>query len=139
MPPLSRWYVKLALVYFVAALLLGALRAAEPLVSLPPVLVAAGPAQVHLLVVGWITQMIFGVAYWMFPRYAPDAPRGNDAVATATFLLLNVGLLLRLVAEPLYALHPSVKLGGVLVVSAGSQWLAGIGFVLNTWPRVKGR
>ena len=25
----------------------------------------------HLLVVGWITQIIFGVAFWLFPRIWP--------------------------------------------------------------------
>lgn len=139
MPPLARWYIKLGLIYLVSALLVGAVRAAEPLVSLPPALVAAGPAQLHLFIVGWITQMIFGVAYWMFPKYAPDLPRGRDAIAVATFLLLNLGLVLRMVGEPLFLVHPRPALGALLVVSAVAQWLAGIGFVANTWPRVKGK
>lgn len=137
MPPLARWYVKLGLIYLVLALLVGAVRAAEPLVWVPPALVAAGPTQLHLFVVGWITQMIFGVAYWMFPKYAPDLPRGHDAVAVATFVLLNLGLLLRAVAEPLFAVHAAPALGRLLLVSALAQWLAGVGFVANTWPRVK--
>lgn len=137
MPPLSRWYIKLALMYFVAALLVGALQALQAPLGLPPVLAVTGPAYVHLLVVGWITQMIFGVAYWMFPKYAPDAPRGNNAVAVATLVLLNLGLLLRVVVEPVRAWRPEVLPGWPLVVAALAQWLAGLGFALNTWPRVK--
>lgn len=137
MPPLSRWYIKLALIYFVAALVGGVLRAATPLVALPPVFAALGPVQVHLLVVGWVTQMIFGVAYWMFPKHTTEAPRGNDVVAVATFILLNLGLVLRLVAEPSNAVHPRPALGALLVLSALVQWLAGIGFALSTWPRIK--
>jgi hypothetical protein len=136
-PPLSRWYIKAALIYFVVALLAGVLRAAEPLVALPRVIAAIGPAQVHLLVVGWITQMIFGVAYWMFPKYAPERPRGNDVVAVATFVLLNAGLLLRVAVEPRHTLDPTPTLGGLLVLSAAAQWLAGVGFVANTWSRIK--
>lgn len=123
MPPLSRWYIKGALLYLVAALLVG--------------VAMTGPAYVHMLVVGWITQMIFGVAYWMFPKYAPDAPRGNNAVAVATFVLLNVGLLLRVVVEPVRAWRPDLLPGWLLIVAAAAQWLAGVGFAVTTWPRVK--
>ncbi len=139
MPPLSRWYIKLALIYFVAALALGALQALQTPLHLSPVLAVTGPAYVHLLVVGWITQMIFGVAYWMFPKYAPPpaAPRGNNAVAVATFVLLNLGLLMRVVVEPVRAWRPDALPGWPLVVAAVAQWLAGLGFAANTWPRVK--
>ena len=136
MPPLTRWYIKSALLYLIAGLLIALLQAG-PAVARVPVIAAAGPAQVHLLVVGWVTQMIFGVAYWMFPKYALDTPRGNNAVAVVTFALLNVGLLLRVVAEPLHTVHPSATLGWLLAAAALAQWLAAIGFAANTWPRVK--
>ena len=132
MPPLSRWYIKLALVYFLAALLVGALQA---LLDIPYV----GPAYVHMLVVGWITQMIFGVAYWMFPKYSPETPRGNNGTAIATFVLLNIGLLLRVIVEPLRAWQPTAAPGWLLAVSGLFQLLAGLGFAISTWPRVKVR
>jgi hypothetical protein len=83
--------------------------------------------------------MIFGVAYWMFPKYTPKSPRGNSAVAVMTFGLLNVGLLLRVAAEPLHTLRPSPALGWLLAVSALAQWFAAVGFVATTWPRVKSK
>lgn len=139
MPPLSRWYIKRALVYVVAALAVGALQVLQAPLRLPAVLAVTGPAHVHMLVVGWITQMIFGVAYWMFPKSAPPpaAPRGNNAVAIATLILLNLGLLVRVVVEPVRAWRPEALPGWPLVVAALAQWLAGVGFALNTWPRVK--
>jgi len=94
---------------------------------------------VHLLVVGWITQMIFGVAYWMFPKDSAEAPRGNDRLAIAAYVCLNAGLLLRVIAEPTYALHPGAGFGRALGLSAVLQWLGGMGFVVNTWARVKER
>lgn len=132
MPPLSRWYIKLAIVYFIAALSVGTLQA---VVGMPYL----GPAYVHMLVVGWITQMIFGVAYWMFPKFSADAPRGDNTIAVATFVLLNIGLLLRVVVEPLRAWRPDTAPGWLLVASGVTQALAAIGFALNTWPRVKVR
>jgi hypothetical protein len=131
-PPLSRWYIKLAIVYFMAALLLGALQA---LLDVPYV----APAYVHMLVVGWITQMIFGVAYWMFPKFSPELPRGDNAIAVATFVLLNAGLLLRIIVEPLRAWNPNAAPGWLLAVAGVAQALAGVGFALSTWPRVKVR
>lgn len=130
MPPLARWYIKSAMIYLIAGLLVGAI---------PRVLAVAGPTYVHLLVVGWITQMIFGVAYWMFPKYSAEAPRGGNAVAIATFALLNVGLVLRALVEPLRALHPEALPGWLLLVAGIAQAAAGIGFAVSTWPRVKVR
>jgi hypothetical protein len=139
MPPLTRWYIKLALVNLVLGLLTGALIAAQPQLRLPAALSAAGPVYVHLLVVGWITQMIFGVAYWMFPKDSAERPRGSDHLAVATFVLLNVGLAVRVVIEPWHLVAPGVARGWLLAGAAACQWLAGVGFVLGMWPRVKGR
>ena len=137
MPPLARWYIKLAMIYFVAALVVGTLQALQAPLHLSPLLALTGPAHVHMLVVGWITQMIFGVAYWMFPKHLADMPRGNNAIAVATFVLLNVGLLLRVVLEPLRAWQPHAIPGSLLVVAAVAQLLGGVGFAVHTWPRVK--
>jgi hypothetical protein len=124
-PPLTRWYIKLSLVYLVAALAASVWQAAGGPLWLTPI-------HIHLLVVGWITGMIFGVAYWMFPKFSKEQPRGMNGLAVATFALFHAGLVLRILAEPLQA-------GGLLVLSAVSQWLAGVGFIVNTWPRVKER
>ena len=138
MPPLTRWYIKLAMVYLIAGLLLGVLQAL-PAASQPAPVALAGPAYVHLLVVGWITQMIFGVAYWMFPKSSPEAPRGGNVIAIATFAFLNLGLVLRVVVEPIRAWRADALPGWLLVVAGVAQALAGIGFAINTWPRVKVR
>jgi hypothetical protein len=112
MPPLTRWFVKFSLVYFVTALGAGVWQATGGPLWLAPVMI-------HLLVVGWVTGMIFGAACWMFPRYSPNQPRGTDALAVASFLLLNLGLLLRVVAEPLQA----PREGPLSLVPPVSVWL----------------
>jgi hypothetical protein len=122
--------VKTAMIYFVAALSVGAVQA---ILRVP----FLGPTYVHMLVVGWITQMIFGVAYWMFPKYSPETPRGNNTIAIATFVLLNVGLLVRVFTEPALAWRPDAVPGWPLAVAGVAQALAGVGFAINTWPRVK--
>ncbi|HEU5262848.1 MAG TPA: hypothetical protein VFU41_15620 [Gemmatimonadales bacterium] len=139
MPILTRWFIKTALVYFVTALVVGVAQAVQAPLGLPAVLAAAGPVYVHLLVVGWITQMILGVAYWMFPKHSKETPRGSDRLAIASYWFLNLGLLLRVFGEPAHTVHPAAGLGWLLGVSAALQWLGGMAFVVNTWARVKER
>ncbi len=73
----------------------------------------------------------------MFPKYSKERPRGSDQLGIASYALLNLGLLLGTFGEPAYTLHSEARLGWVPGVAAGLQWLAGLAFVLNTWPRVK--
>jgi hypothetical protein len=136
MPLLTRWFIKSAMVYLVVALLCG-VAMQSPLAARFPVLRALWPTYLHLLVVGWLTQLIFGVAFWMFPKHSSARPRGSDRLGWTCFALLNLGLLLRAVAEPLQGLgRPSAPL---LVVSAVAQLFAAWAFAANTWPRVRER
>ncbi|MDQ7034309.1 MAG: hypothetical protein Q9P01_05590 [Anaerolineae bacterium] len=97
------------------------------------------PTYLHLLTVGWITQVIVGVAYWMFPKYTKENPRGNERLGWAIFLLLNTGIILRTIGEPLVALYPTLGAGWLLALSGVTQLLGGWGFIINTWSRVKER
>lgn len=137
MPTLTRWYIKSALVYLAAALLLALLLALPSSVNLPLFVRFMNPVYFHLFLVGWVTQMIFGVIYWMFPIITRAQPRGNEQLGWAGFICLNVGLLLRVIGEPLVAVRPDSGLGWLLVVSALLQWLGIVLFVFLAWPRVK--
>lgn len=140
MPALTRWTIKSALLYLVAALVLALVLALDPFVPWFPAFVPfLLPVYLHVFMVGWVTQMIFGVVYWMFPIVTRARPRGNEQLAWAVFVLLNIGLLLRVVAEPLLAVRPEAIWGWMLVISAVLQWLAAVAFVYNSWPRVKER
>jgi hypothetical protein len=138
MPPLTRWFIKTALVYLVAALVVGVGLAADVRLG-PGTLLPLRAVYLHLFLLGWVTQMIFGVAYWMFPRASRERPRGREWMILATYLLLNAGLLLRAVGEPLDTLRPGAAVAWLLLVSAALQWLAGLLFVINIWGRVKER
>lgn len=139
MPTLTRWFIKSAFVYFVAALVMSAALAARGLASLPPLVSALTPVYFHLFMVGWVTQMIFGVAFWMFPVLSRHTPRGSERLGWWVYGLLNAGLCLRIVAEPWMAVAPASLPGWGLVLAAILQWLAGLGFVVNSWARVKER
>lgn len=137
MPPLTRWFIKSSLVFFILALAAGLLLAASAVWRLPAFVPALGPVYFHMFLVGWVTQLIFGVVFWMFPKYSMQMPRGSEALGWAVFWLINVGLVLRAIAEPLNAQRPGPVFGWLLALSALLQWLAGMCFIANTWPRVK--
>lgn len=93
------------------------------------------PIYIHEITIGWLSQLIMGVAYWMFPKFSKEAPRGNEKLSWVVYGLLNLGLLFRAIGEG----FPSAGLGWMLVLSALCLFLTGWGFVLNTWARVKER
>jgi hypothetical protein len=137
MPSLTRWYIKTALVFLALALFSGLMMAAQRLWHIPIPIGGSLPVYIHLLVVGWVTEFIIGVVYWMFPKYTREKPRGSESLGWVSYVLLNTGLLLRVISEPLIDLNPALLWGWMLVVSAGLQWMGGMAFVVNTWGRVK--
>jgi len=127
-PLISRLLIRCALGYLVAAMVIAAGSAF-------PRWAALRPTWIHLLVVGWLTQLIFGVAIWLFPRTS-GAPWGNERLAWLGFAGLNLGLLLRLVAEPWLRMEARTTL---LVLSAAGQTIGVMAFVASLWPRVRGK
>jgi hypothetical protein len=95
------------------------------------------PVYIHLLVIGWLSQLIFGVAFWMFPIFSREKPRVSENLGWAIYILLNASLILRAIAEPWQSQHPNMGFAWLLILSAILQWLAGLLFVFNTWGRVK--
>lgn len=138
MPLITRLFIKSSLAWFVIALMTGA-GAVLLSESTPLLQTAITPVYVHMLVLGWVTQLIFGVVYWMFPKYSMQNPRGSERLGWVTYGCLNLGLLLRILGEPLHLIDPSAGWGLALVFAAVLLWLAGLAFVVNTWSRVKER
>ena len=140
MPPLARLYVKAAFVYLIAAFVLGALMTLNNWLGFSLWLDAVEVSHLHLLMVGWITQLAIGVAYWIFPRLLKEQDprrRGSDALAWAVFLGLNAGLLLRLALEPFYLMGPTPWLAGLLALAGVLQAAAALGFGWLIWGRIR--
>ncbi len=137
MPAVTRWFIKSSLIYLAAALGLALWLAGQSIGF--AVVPGLSPVFFHFFLVGWVTQMIMGVGYWFFPKYSPEQPRRSERLGWTVFGLLNAGLLLRGMAEPLFSLEADATWGTALVISAVLQWLAGFLFVVNTWGRIKER
>jgi hypothetical protein len=140
MPPIARTFVKAAFAYFVAAFLLGALMMLDRWLSFSRWLKVIYLSQLHLLMVGWITQLAIGVAYWMFPRFLKEQnpqPRGSDALAWAVLACLNFGLLLRFFFEPFYLMGPKPWMAALMALSGALQAVAALGFAWLIWGRIR--
>ena len=140
MPPIARTYIKAAFAYFVLAFLLGALMMLDRWLGFSRWLKAVYLSQLHLLMVGWITQLAIGVAYWMFPRFLKtqdSRPRGSDTLAWVVLVTLNAGLLLRFIFEPMYLMGPQPWLAALVVLAGVLQALAAICFGLLIWGRIR--
>ena len=140
MPPLARHFIKAAFVYFVVAFVLGALMMLDRWLNFSRWLKMVYLGQLHLLVVGWITQLAIGVAYWMFPRLRKEQdprPRGSDALTWFVLIALNAGLLLRFLLEPFYLMGPQSWLAALMALSGILQAAAAVGFGLLVWARIR--
>lgn len=131
MPLLTRLCLRAGLGWLVIALTAGLWLAVSP-GNAPPGL---RPTWIHLITVGWITNLIFGVAHWMFPRASREQPRGPVFWGWVAFGGLNAGLLLRALAES----FPEASAPALLEAAAVFQLGAGLAFAIHIWPRLTAR
>jgi hypothetical protein len=136
----SLFYTRAALVWLLAGVALGALMLSDGLV--------AGdwrswfaPTHGHMLFVGWFLQFAVGVAYWLLPRQrTAERPLGYDErPALVGVLLLNAGLLLRVLAEPTDRMGYDAGVDYVLAASGLLQLAAVLIIVRQLWGRLRPR
>lgn len=100
------------------------------------------PTHGHMLFVGWFLQFALGIAYWLLPRKrSPERPVGyNLRLAQVAVAALNIGLLCRVIAEPIERSgHAGDSTLALLALSAALQVAAAVIFVTQIWPRVAPR
>lgn len=139
MPLVPRLFIKAGIVYlaltFVAGAVLLSLEAAgQPAPSL------IGIEHGHMGFVGWLVNIVIGVALWLLPLNRKAFPqtqgRYPETAARASFVMLNVGLPLRLVVEPLHSANPSIVTSAALYLSALLQLGAVLIVAAIAWRRV---
>ena len=129
MPRLSRWAIKLALLHFAAGIALGGMMLAAKAGWGDLGLLGHRMVHVHMLLFGWVLQLVFGVAYWILPKFSDGPKRGTPALAVAAVVLLNIGVLCG-TGEPWV---PVLGAAGW-----GLEVTAAFLFALHGWPRIKG-
>jgi hypothetical protein len=131
MPLVSVWFIRSALLYLLAGFTLGAALLASKGMALPAELWSWLPVHVELLLVGWLVQLVMGVAYWIFPRFGmtPQA-RGREGLAWLALVLLNGGVWVA-------CLGVLRDWPGCIVAGRAADVLAAACMALNVWTRTR--
>ncbi|HEX2910567.1 MAG TPA: hypothetical protein VH186_07140 [Chloroflexia bacterium] len=138
MDPLTRLMGRISLLYLGAGFVLGALLMISEGTGAGWGR-AWGEVHAHILFVGWFVQFAIGIGYWLLPRRkTPERPYGyNTSLAYTACALINAGLLLRVIIEPLFI---TGNLGGSLAavllgLSGILQAAAGLIWAYQLWQR----
>jgi hypothetical protein len=150
MPVPSRLFIRVSIIYLCLGALVGALLLIQRWVPLGPAVATLRASHVQMLLAGWLTQFIMGVAWWLFPplarRVRPatshparrgQAQRGSEPLLWATFVCLNLGVLLRALFEPLHSWTQIGFFGALSGISGLLLLVAALTFALNLWQRVR--
>ena len=125
MPRVSAWFVRASLLHLVAGFCIGALLLASKGIGLGFDPWSLRPIHVEMLLVGWMIQLVMGVAIWIFPRFVlRRAPARSAVTAWLAFALINSGVVL-------------VGLGGMLLAAGRMMEIgAAASFAVHLWGRV---
>jgi|UPI0004A376C5 hypothetical protein len=124
MPYVSRLFVRTAFIFLCLGVLLSFASFFRPNFY---------PVSIHAITLGWITNLIFGVAFWMFPR-GKIKIQEKDFLTLSSFVMLNSGLFLRFISEPFLS-FPILKY--IFTISSFLQFLGCLFFVLHILRRIK--
>ena len=123
------WFVKAFLKASLAWLALGVTFGVA--MAVHPVWTIYRLAHIHMLLLGFVTMMIFGVAFHVIPRFTGQALH-SDRLAGSQWWMSNAGLALMVVG---FGLRPHGSPVSTLVLGAGGT-LGAVGayaFIYNIW------
>lgn len=124
----SKNFIRAAMVYFLLSVLLALGMAGDPNWAS-----VYNQAHAHLMLLGWMSMMIFGFAYHALPRFQGSA-MPSTALAYTHFVFWNIGLIMMATAWIATDGSPEKMWVGVLSIG-GTLILAG--FLLFMWTVFK--
>ena len=130
MPPLSRLFIRASFVNLLAGFTIGSLLLTHKGIFIHPALWGWLPAHIELLLIGWIVQLIMGVAFWITPRFWNAPRRGNETGAQVALFLINAGVWLVIFQALLGGENWMLVAGRLLEVGAVTA------FSLHLWQRI---
>ncbi len=129
MLPRNRWFIAIALAYALLGGLLGLAQLAFP-AALPPY---ALRAHAHLMLLGFVSMMIFGIGLHVLPRFTGNA-LFSERMADAQFVLVNVGLVAMTLGW-LVGIPTASTLGGVLLWTGLLLFTVNVIATVRPWTR----
>jgi len=138
MHTLVRRYIKTAIAFLVVGLAIGGwMLVRRELFDRPPTAYETS-AHTHALLVGFMMEMILGVALWLFPRPAREDERYSPRAAEAAYWILTVataGRVLGELARPL--LLDARWLRWTVLLSGLAQAVGLLLFFHTMWTRIR--
>jgi cbb3-type cytochrome oxidase subunit 1 len=125
-----RAFLKASLVWLTLGVSLGVVMAVHPAWA------AYRTAHMHMNLLGFVTMMIFGVAYHVLPRFS-GSPLFSRTLATAHWWMANLGLSLMVIGFIMRA--NGIALTAATVVLGTGGVLAALGayaFAYNIWRTI---
>ncbi len=139
MPKLTRWAIRLAMLYLLLGLFFWLVYTYDQIENLSGNWAALRPVGIHFITVGWLTQLIFAVIYWMFPIINRENPYGERWIAWLGFGGLNLGLWFRAIFEIGLTQGLSSSAGWGLIGAGFLQWGGATAWIIASWGRVQAR
>lgn len=86
MSKITVWFIRCAMMYFLAAMLLGIYMSVAG--AGYPIM----PIHVHFNLLGWMSMMVYGVGYHILPRFS-GKPLWSENLSQAQLWVSNIGLI----------------------------------------------
>src|SRR5579884_3539411 len=140
MPFESRLFVKTSIVALALAFAWGAAMALAEAdgIAFAPIWAVE---HAHLAFVGWLVNLVIGIALWMLPlareRFPSTQGRYPPAAPILCYVLLNGGLVARIVAEPWMSLRGGPVAAAIFAASGVLQTAGILVFAVIAWLRVR--
>lgn len=135
MSEMSRNFIKASLIYLAAGVTLGLLMAIGNGTVWQGSLIAA---HAHINLLGWVSMLMFGVAYHIIPRFHGRMLH-SDKLGNLHFWLANIGLVGLALFMFLRAVEGTAQFATPGMAVFGSVWaISAYMFVYNLWKTMGG-
>ncbi|WP_138430964.1 cbb3-type cytochrome c oxidase subunit I [Fodinibius saliphilus] len=130
MPGVSRWMIRISLLYLIMGMLMGAVMLINKAYIIHPAVWILLPIHIEAVIIGWVIQLTLGTAYWMLPRFLEQPQRGDPKLAIIMVVTLNLGIFI-VIADSFLPVSWGLGLvGRILELSAV------VLFVILHWNRI---
>ncbi|PJZ81062.1 hypothetical protein [Leptospira meyeri] len=129
-PIQSVWFIRISLIYLLLGTSLGVVLMFNKAFAFSSEIWRLLPLHYSILIWGFFLQLIMGTAYWMFPKFLSENPRGAIWQVWFLFYTYNLGLILFLITKFILPFESLALLGKFLI------FLGLVTFVKLVWARV---
>ena len=132
-----RYYIRTSILFLFAGVLLGFYFLLDNFwlgSGYPSIWVTA---HVHVILIGFVMMMIFGVAQWMFPRPAKEDVHYSPDRAAFIYYLLTISTGVRFILELCSRWLAGAMIDYGITICAALQILAFVFFFYNMWTRIR--